>query len=377
VLAGALLAALAVGGPGTAAAAAPPVDAFAGAPGPLRGAAPKGTELDRFFPRTITIAAGRSVRWRLRGFHSVTFVPKGTEAPPFVDIDGSRPMRGFTDQLGAPLWFNGLPTLFLGARALARTPGPAYDGSALRSSGLPPATGAVRPYTLRFPRAGSYRFVCLSHPGSRNVANGMRGVVRVLPRGRRPPPPSTLRRAVTRELASAARSATRLARHRGPSGARVVAGHDRDGITLLRFFPRVRSVRVGQTVSFEISPQSLSFHTVTFGPQAETQPHRRSFVPFPSEPGSPARLAVDPVTFFGTEPIKLFRDDVRDPAGPAPDYDGRNHGSGFLSLIALDIDDTPASPNPRRALLRFTRAGAYRYVCLVHPGMDGRIVVRG
>lgn len=26
--------------------------------------------------------------------------------------------------------------------------------------------------------------------------------------------------------------------------------------------------------------------------------------------------------------------------------------------------------------VRFTRAGTYRYVCSIHPGMDGRVVVR-
>lgn len=28
------------------------------------------------------------------------------------------------------------------------------------------------------------------------------------------------------------------------------------------------------------------------------------------------------------------------------------------------------------ASVRFTRAGTYRYACTIHPGMDGRIVVR-
>jgi plastocyanin len=28
------------------------------------------------------------------------------------------------------------------------------------------------------------------------------------------------------------------------------------------------------------------------------------------------------------------------------------------------------------ATVRFARAGTYRYVCTIHPGMDGRIVVR-
>jgi plastocyanin len=52
--------------------------------------------------------------------------------------------------------------------------------------------------------------------------------------------------------------------------------------------------------------------------------------------------------------------------------------------------DTPHNVTPTRGMefkrlatrkagsasVRFTKAGTYRYVCTVHPGMDGRIVVR-
>ncbi|MEA2340584.1 MAG: hypothetical protein QOG11_661 [Solirubrobacteraceae bacterium] len=35
-----------------------------------------------------------------------------------------------------------------------------------------------------------------------------------------------------------------------------------------------------------------------------------------------------------------------------------------------------ATRNAGAATVRFARAGTYRYVCTIHPGMDGRIVVR-
>ena len=101
-------------------AAAPPAAAatkvvYAGPPEPPAGA-PASLELDAFFRRHLTIRAGGRVRWEMRGFHTVTFIPKEAAAPKFVDIDLTRRMTGYRDATGAPYWFSdtGLPTLFLG-----------------------------------------------------------------------------------------------------------------------------------------------------------------------------------------------------------------------------------------------------------------------
>lgn len=347
---------------------------YAGPPDVPAGA-PARLELDAFFRKHLTVNAGDHVRWEERGFHTVTFIPKGAPAPKFVDIDSTRPMTGFRDAAGKPYAFSdvGFPTLFLGANTYHRLGGTSYDGTRVTSSGLPPLKGVVRPYTLRFPKAGTYRYVCLSHPGSRNVANGMSGTITVRPRGARVPSAADDRAAARAQVAGLVRRARTLDRWRGPSGLRVSGGNDRrDGITLLRFFPRVKRIHVGQTVEFSIAPGSLSFHTVTFGPERARRPLRRQFDIIPDGPGRAPHVRVNPTVFFGTEPWKLGSD----PASPVPSYDGRNHRNGLLSLVAMDIDATADSPNPRRTRLRFTRAGSYAFECLVHPGMTGRIDVR-
>ena len=346
---------------------------YAGPPEQLAGA-PRSLEVDAFFRRNVTVGAGDRVRWEMRGFHTITFVPRGTPAPKFVRFDPVQRITGYRDLTGRPFAFSdiGIPALYLGTGVIHRLGGDSYDGARLISSGIPPLNGTVRPYSLRFPTAGTYRYVCLTHPGSRNVANGMSGTITVLPRGSRVPSASADRAAARAQLASITRRARRLDRWRGPSGPRVEAGNDRtDGITLLRFFPRVKRIRAGQTVEFAIAPGSLSFHTVTFGPERALRPLRRQFTQTPGGPGRPPHLRVNPTTFFGTEPWALGSD----PATPVPDYDGRNHGNGLLSLVAMDIDATPDSPNPRRTRMRFTRPGSYRFECLVHRGMTGRIDV--
>lgn len=365
--AAAVLAALVAPAPARAAV----TDLSAGPAAGATAAAPASAEFDAFFRRHVTVAAGDSVRWQLRGFHTVTFVPPGATAPAFVNVDVTRPLRSPLDAAGRPFWFGGLPTLFLGADTFRRIGGGTFDGRHVTSSGLPPLRGAIRPYTLRFTRPGTYTYVCLSHPGTRNVANGMRGTVTVLPRGRPVPSAAANRAAAAREATAAARRARALARWAGPSGARVEAGHDTTGITLLSFFPRTRRIRVGTTVTFEMSPRSLSFHTVSFGPARYLDARRRQFEPVGTGPGPTPHIRLNPIVFFGTEPTKLGSD----PASPTPAYDGRNHGNGLMSLIAMDIDRTPASPNPSAVRVRFTRPGRFAYVCLVHRGMRGTIVV--
>jgi hypothetical protein len=105
VAAGALTLAVALGVPGAAHAATKDVSA-----GPFA----KGKQFqdafgdaNEYFRRTITIHRGDRVRWRLNGFHSVTFVPRGEDPPGLLLPQTDNPVTGVNDAAGAPFWFNG------------------------------------------------------------------------------------------------------------------------------------------------------------------------------------------------------------------------------------------------------------------------------
>jgi plastocyanin len=52
---------------------------------------------------------------------------------------------------------------------------------------------------------------------------------------------------------------------------------------------------------------------------------------------------------------------------------GVNHGNGFLNTGLLD--DDISTPLDSKATVTFARRGTYPYICLVHPGMVGEVVV--
>jgi hypothetical protein len=54
-----------------------------------------------------------------------------------------------------------------------------------------------------------------------------------------------------------------------------------------------------------------------------------------------------------------------DPPPSLPDYTGQNHGDGFLSTGLL------GGP----ATIRFTAAGTYTVVDVLHPGMEATVTV--
>jgi plastocyanin len=338
----------------------------AGAPS-LTATELRATDVERFFRDVVTIHAGDRVRWLFHDAHTVTFPGADGQVPAFVTPDLSQPYEGFLDAAGAPFWFDGFPALPLTPAMLARTPGATYDGSELRNSGTPLLAGGA-PYTLRFTRPGVYTYYCLLHPGRHNFRDGMRGVVRVLPAGAPIPGAAADRLAAAREWRTAL--ATARALKQAPAHGPVVeAGRARAGAEVLAFFPTLVRVRSGATVTFRIAPRSLLFHTVSFGPPTVLQ--RESARQFQRR-GS--ELLASPVSFLGTEPLRLHLGPPPTFSGAVPAYTGANHGNGLLSLIGMDIDQT--TPNPESVQVRFTRPGRYRFFCLVHfPLMSGEVDV--
>ncbi len=333
--------------------------AFAGPPldKPPAGA-PRGLDLNEFYRRQITIHVGDTVAWQIRGFHTVTFPAAGQQPPPFGIPDPSKPIAGAVDAAGAPFWFNGRPNILLNPAVGAPTPERTTDGTQYRNSGIPgPAGGRPKPYKLKFTRAGTFKYLCAIH------TPGMTGSVKVVARGKKVPSAKSDAAAGTRQALRDIAHARRLSRYE-PRGARIVAGHDRGASTLLRFFPTVKNVKVGDTVDLAVDTNTEA-HTFSFGPRAYlTQANRDLIKPLgPPPAGQPPTLVVNPLVLFPSDP----------PAAPLV-HTGTNHGNGFLNTGFLDGD--PDSPSPVGTRATFTAKGRFRYICLLHPQMVGTVNVR-
>jgi plastocyanin len=318
-------------------------NAFAGGDEVIRNA-PAAFSPNAFLRRTMTVHVGDTVRWRFRGFHTVTFPVKGKQPPPFA-TPGQGTVSGQLDGAGQPFWFNGqLPPLNPNPAAVAPVAGRAYDGTKARSSGLPATP--PKAYSLRFTRTGTFAYYCTVHPG-------MKGTVRVVGRRTRVPTEAQNRAAATAELAAIARQA-RTAAAKPTSATTVELGRAPRGqrFTINAFFPNNPTVKVGQTVTFTMAGQNATeIHTATLGPLTREQ------VPFLGQTG------INPIAAYPSDPPTAF-----------PAYTGANHGNGFLNTGLVD-NDSATTTIRNTAAVTFAAPGTFQLKCLVHPGMDATVTV--
>jgi plastocyanin len=308
---------------------------------------PAELDMNAFFRKTVTIHAGDSVKWVFskRVVHTVTFLAKGDTRPPLEGPDPANPYSGFNDSQGSPFWFNGQPSIAIPPEHAFPQGGDTADGKTYRNAGL--SAPAFKPYTLKFPKKGTYKYLCLVHPG-------MDARVKVLPKSATIPSAKADRKARNKEYAKALKDAKRLGKLK-PKGNSVVAGNDSTSVAWFRFFPATRTIKAGESVRFSITSKS-EIHTMSFGPQPTD-----SFVMVLPQPAGPPRIQFDPRVIFPSD------------VPPLPPYTGANHGDGFFNTGVIDTN--PASPNPSSVDVTFTKAGSYVYECTIHPGMQGTIKV--
>jgi len=311
-----------------------------------------------FFPRAVTIHAGDTVTWQFTGFHTVTFA--GPRRPyPFITAVGRQPAT--KDASGSPFWWAGkLPQLVISPLALLpQGGGTISSASQVASSGLmriitaPPRTPPAS-FSLTFTQPGIYHYQCAVHPG-------MHGVVIVAPAANGTPSAASEAAATKQAVGRAVADAVRLERTHAQSPLRVLvgAGDNATGAEITAFFPSKLSVHVGDTVTF-VNHDQTDIHTVTFGPESLRASIERGFV-FPKG----HQVLLNPLGGLPSDP----------PAGPVQ-YNGQNHGSGYLNSGVLQPQGAPAAAGPKSFAVTFTKAGVYHYECVVHASMDGTIVVR-
>jgi plastocyanin len=308
-------------------------------------------DVDGYSLGTVTVHVGDKVKWKINGFHSITFPKKGGSPLPFVVPDASAKYSGVNDAAGTPFWFNGQTQLDLNPLGAFPQGSKTYNGSQLTGSGIP--LGTAKPYTLKFTKAGTFTYYCVVHPG-------MKAKVKVVPKGKRIPSAKQDRKAAAKRFAAEVKAAKKQAKFKPPANT-VQGGNDKGDVVQLRFFPQTIHVPVGGALTLQV--KSLpEIHTFTFGPSQYVQNVANAFVtPVPNAAGPPTLVTSGQVAF------------PSDPPPTLPPYDGTAHGNGFFNTGILDGD--PNSPNPSSAKVTFSKAGTYSFICLIHPFMHGQVVV--
>ena len=308
---------------------------------------PAALDLNSFFRRTVTIHAGDSVKWEFskRVVHTVTFLDPGQSRPTLEQQDPAHPYSGFNDANGTPFWFNGQPGITIPPDHAFPVGGATMGAQSFHNSGL--SAPAFKSYKLKFTKKGSYKYICLVHPG-------MSGRVKVLPKSAHIPSARADRKARVKEYRKAVRDAKRLGKL-SPKGNNVVAGNDSTKVAWFRFFPETRTIKAGESVHFSISSNS-EIHTITLGPQ----PTQGLILATP-QPAGPPLLQFNPQIMLPSDPP------------PFPPYTGTNHGDGFFNTGIMDTN--PASPPPSSVDVTFSNPGTYLYECTIHPGMQATIKV--
>lgn len=310
------------------------------------------SEVNAFFPRTVAVRVGDSVRFRPVGFHNVDLPPRGGKQTPLLAPTGQK--ADTPDAAGADFWFKGLDILGFNPKLLKSNFGRTLIVTGKRSlnSGLPLAP-KPKPVTLRFTKAGTYTYFCDVHPG-------MKGTVRVVPKRKSVPSAAADARRVAQQVTRAIATAKGLRdKTAGAKTVRIgVAGAG--GVERFAFAPFALSVKPGETVKFEMWPGSREAHTATAGP-GDPQKQADSYLgklaaSFQSPALSP--LATYPSERPGSAPAQL-----------SPSL----HGNGFWNTGVLDT--VPGSPLPADNSVTFATAGTYAFYCLIHPVMKATVTV--
>ena len=312
-----------------------------------------GADVNDFFPHGITVHVGDRVRFVPTGFHTLDFAPRGQG--PIALVSTKNPIvTNALDAAGQPFWFNNaVPNASFNPVLLKSRFGKKlrYGGKNRVESGLPLAN-KPKPLTVKFTRTGNFTYFCDIHPG-------MKGVVHVRKRGTRIPKAKDDKRAINNQL-NRDFNVSKGLKAAKPGALTVdvgVAGPN--GEEYYGFAPGTVSVKVGQTLKFQMTKGSFETHTATTGPDD------------PNKPG----------TYLGTISSSFQGAPVIDPRGVYPSEAPGTiatltptlHGNGFWNSGALDNDS--ASPQPSSNSVTFGAAGTYQFWCMVHPFMHLTVTV--
>lgn len=291
-------------------------------------------QFSAFFPGSFTVSPGDSIKFRNRSTeapHTVTF---GVTA----DRSNQPPIFAGTDE--NPVVFSKCSSGELPTDKLVKCPSErlgAFDGRGYWNSGVlqpkpAPKSAGDKNVTLRIANditPGEYTYVCILHPL-------MNGEIRVIEDESDRSKPADVR-TEGREAAKVTReSAEKIVAPelvREGDDVTVKAGYGDRVTSVNKYAPVKVEVDEGATVTW-VAGNPYEPHTVTFEPKYEI--------------GDPRGFGADGA-----------------PSGA--EYDGGHANSGIFAADGTPFEGEYA--------LTFTKAGTYEYVCMLHPGQKGTVVV--
>jgi plastocyanin len=306
-------------------------------------------DVNAFFPQKVTIHVGDTVSF-VRGMmvHTIDIPPVGGQDLPLLTTGAT--VTGVNDAAGTPFWFNGkVPSLSLNPLLLAKTPmNVTYNGTKRVDSGFYLGNGSAPAFNVTFSKAGVYKVFC-------DIHYRMMGTVVVVPKGKAVPSAAQTKATLAKQVLAAAKAFKAAAKIKLPKNTVSVGSAGPGGAELFAMLPAVLHVKAGTVVTFSVSARTREVHTVTFGPKAYLAKLANG-------------LLKDPV---------LTQQDLYPSDSPALGpiaVTPTSHGNGFANLGGLDRD--PTTPLPPSGKMVFTKPGVYHYICLIHPFMQGTIIVK-
>jgi plastocyanin len=325
-----------------------------------------------YFPHTVTIHVGDSVKFLPTAFHNVDIPAKGKK-PLSLLLTG--PALPATDAAGAPYWFSGTlpsvkfnpaivppnpsvdysPTKVPGSRTVKHT----YTGKKQILSDIPFNAGPPS-LQVKFTKTGTITYYCDLHVG-------MKGVVRVLAKKKKVPSAAadkkTLKKQISRDFAVAKTRYNQVP----PANTVYVGSAGKYGVEYFGFDPSILRVPVGTTVTFQMTKGSFENHTATTAGAENADPEQvaNSYL---------GRIAASFFAPAGFLPEGVWTSD--DPAAGPAVLTKSSHGNGFWNSGVLDVlSSTAPGLIPDRRSVTFGDAGTYDFYCMVHPQMHGQVVV--
>jgi plastocyanin len=314
-------------------------------------------DINDFFPHGVTIHVGDKVRFVPTGFHSVDLPRKGKKPLPLISPTGTL-VSGQVDAANQPFWFNGkLPNVAFTPALLKSGFGKTfkYNGRKAVRSGAP--LGPPKPLTIKFTKAGTYTYYC-------NIHAGMKGVVRVVRRGRRIPARQGAKRLLKAQIKRDVKQARSLvAKTSVPANTLDVgASAGRSHVEYYGMLPGNLSVKAGTTLTFRMGPKVTDVHTAAFGLDDPG-----------AQPPVPGYLTTLSKTFEGVGPFDPRAVWGSDPPTATATLSPKTHGNGFWNTGVMDT--VKGGPLPASGKVTFSTPGTYHYYCLIHTNMKGTITV--